>query len=77
MTSKRALEELVDELVLEIGFKVSDNNFTKNLINYLNSKRQLGSKNLNGGISLVSEEMFKATQNRNNEDFQTYYGAIK
>ena len=77
MTSKRALEELVDELVLEIGFKVSDNNFTKNLINYLNSKRQLGSKNLNGGISLVSEEMFKATQNRNNEDFQNYYGAIK
>ena len=77
MTSKRALEELVDELVLEIGFKVSDNNFTKNLINYLNSKRQLGSKNLNGGISLVSEEMFTATQNRYNEDFQNYYGAIK
>ena len=77
MTSKRALEELVDELVLEIGFKVSDNNFTKNLINYLNSKRQLGSKNLNGGISLVSEEMFKATQNRNSEDFQNYYDAIE
>ena len=77
MTSKRALEELVDELALEIGFKVSDNNFTKNLINYLNSKRQLGSDNLNGGISLVSEEMFKATQNRNNEDFQNYYSAIE
>ena len=77
MASKRALEELVDELVLEIGFKVSDNNFTKNLINYLNSKRQLGSDNLNGGISLVSEEIFEATQNRNNEDFQNYYGAIK
>jgi len=77
MTSKRALEELVDELVLEIGFKVSDNNFTKNLINYLNSKRQLGSNNLNGGISLVSEETFKATQNRSNEDFQNYYSAIE
>ena len=77
MTSKRALEELVDELALEIGFKVSDNNFTKNLINYLNTKRQLGSDNLNGGISLVSEEMFKATQNRNNEDFQNYYSAIE
>jgi len=77
MTSKRALEDLVDDLVLKIGFKISDNNFTKNLIYYLNSKHELGSDNLNGGISLVSEEMFKATQNRNNKDFLNYYEAIK
>ena len=77
MPSKRALEDLVDDLVLKIGFKVSDNNFTKNLINYLNSKRELGSDNLNGGISLVPEEMFKATQNRNNENFQNYYDRIE
>ena len=71
-----SLEDLVDDLVLKIDFKVSDNNFTKNLIQYLISKRQ-NLKNLNGGISVVSEEMFKATQNRNNEDFQNYYDAIE
>ena len=77
MTKKAVLEALVDGLVQKIGFKVSDNNFTKNLIHYLKSKRELGSKNLNGGISLVSEDMFKATQNRNDENFRNYYDAIK
>ena len=77
MTTKTDLEALVDYLIQKIGFKVSDNNFTKNLIHYLNSKRELGSKNLNGGISLVSEDMFKATQNRNDENFRNYYDAIK
>ena len=71
-----SLEDLVDDLVLKIDFKVSDNNFTKNLIQYLISKRQ-NLKNLNGGISVVSEEMFKATQNRNSEDFQNYYDTIE
>ena len=77
MTKKADLEALVDDLVQKIGFKVSDNNFTKNLIHYLKSKRELGSKNLNGGISLVSEDMFKATQNRNDENFKNYYVAIE
>ena len=76
MSSLRALEDLVDDLVLKIDFKVSDNNFTKNLIKYLISKRQ-NLQNLNGGISVVSEEMFKATQNRNSEDFQNYYDTIE
>ena len=71
-----SLEVLVDDLVLKIDFKVSDNNFTKNLIKYLISKRQ-NLQNLNGGISVVSEEMFKATQNRNSEDFQNYYDTIE
>ena len=77
MTTKTDLEALVDYLIQKIGFKVSDNNFTKNLIHYLKSKRELGSKNLNGGISLVSEDMFKATQNRNDENFKNYYDAIE
>ena len=76
MSILRALEDLVDDLVLKIDFKVSDNNFTKNLIKYLISKRQ-NLQNLNGGISVVSEEMFKATQNRNSEDFQNYYDTIE
>jgi len=71
-----SLEDLVDDLVLKIDFKVSDNNFTKNLIKYLISKRQ-NLQNLNGGISVVSKEMFKATQNRNSEDFQNYYDNIE
>ena len=76
MSILRALEDLVDDLALKIDFKVSDNNFTKNLIKYLISKRQ-NLQNLNGGISVVSEEMFKATQNRNSEDFQNYYDTIE
>ena len=77
MTLKADLEALVDNLVQKIGFKVSDNNFTKNLIHYLNSKDELASKNKNGGVSLVSEEMFQATQNRNDTTFQNYYAAIE
>ena len=79
MVRKADLEALVDELIQTIGFKISDNNFTKNLIHYLNTKHELGSNNLNGGISLVSKEMFQATQNREkkDEDFGEYYAAIK
>ena len=77
MVRKADLETLVDELIRKIGFKVSDNNFTKNLIYYLNSKHELGSNNLNGGISLVSNEMFQATKNRKGEDFGKYYTSIE